>query len=106
MFLVGLLFGELLVTRSTLEIVVWHDITSQFAPAVGPPSTIEDTIGRRESNGGGLPHETVETEPARGVPPPRNGTLARRTRLCQTAKKGRNTRQEIMLDRRAKRRLE
>jgi hypothetical protein len=32
MFLVGLLFGELLATPHTLEIVVWHDITSQFAP--------------------------------------------------------------------------
>jgi len=32
MFLVGLLFGELLATSHTLEIVVWHDITSQFAP--------------------------------------------------------------------------
>jgi hypothetical protein len=30
MFLVGLLFGELLATRRTLEIVVWHDLTSQF----------------------------------------------------------------------------
>jgi len=32
MFLVGLLSGEILAARHTLEIVVWHDIASQFAP--------------------------------------------------------------------------
>jgi hypothetical protein len=32
MFLERLFLGELLATRHTLEIVGWHDLTSQFAP--------------------------------------------------------------------------